>query len=306
MLPDSPGMPMGAVFDEAVPEAVEELAALSRVPIDLICPDMPIDGLEVSGLLISAADIKSQRLKELQLQKQLAVARDDYEEARKLKTEISALQDMLLKGESLGVINHASSVLDLSPSQWNTGGSSPSPRARLARVGSEVIMGSMLNQGSRLGPLDTPTSRTGLFAATPLHDFYATTGFFGMPPSPAPSLSVGHQMPASNAQRILQPARDPLSPRVLAATMREMPTTWRDSSMYSRQLPRAGALTCVRSSPDLTLSVTPCQLTGSNWDSSPKKTKHNKRDRSEAANVAMTAMKGKDLMAAAALKEHEL
>jgi len=275
------------------------------------------DGLEPLGMRITAGNLQAQKLQQLHTQKQAAVAKDDYDEARRLKLEIDGLQATLLRQDPLGNTATGADFTgpDFNPSHRSPMGVTSPSSTRFMRLGSEAVL------GCRSTIVDGPTSRTGLFMTKPVNEGPAASSL-------SPSLSVGFRSePLSPGQkkeaRPNPEATNSDEPRTFGATMREhMPATvradgaliFKDSTKYQghRQLPQAGALKNMRSAPNLTLTATAADMTyrrdgpdSPGW-SPTGLNKRPRKNRSEAANAAIAAMKEKEAeVAIAMMKERE-
>jgi hypothetical protein len=271
----------------------EQAEAVSKPGLDIGDPEGTIHGFDADGLLISAEDDGSKKLKHLQLQKQNAVINYDIDEALKLKAEIEDLQTELL------VDRWPRPTDQVSPrhhGQASTFGrawpSSPSGK-RSPRLGMEAT-GVAMEVGTRQPALDHSFSRTGLWSTLPSHE-----SSLGLPMSPrhlaaqtasssdlgcfSTGLVVGSKIEPPLQRQSAAPARTNHDTKALKA---DLPSDT-SNARYSRQATR-GHLSRVRSSPDLRVTAAPCQRDPSGWEPI-KRGKNHKR--SEAATAGMTLIR---------------
>merc|ERR1719353_1011094 len=273
----------------------EQAEAVSKPGLDIGDPEGTIHGFDADGLLISAEDDGSKKLKHLQLQKQNAVINYDIDEALKLKAEIEDLQTELL------VDRWPRPTDQVSPrhhGQASTFGralpSSPSGK-RSPRLGMEAT-GVAMEVGTRQPALDHSFSRTGLWSTLPSHE-----SSLGLPMSPrhlaaqtasssdlgcfSTGLVVGSKIEPPLQRQLAAPVRTNHDTKALKA---DLPSDT-SNARYSRQATR-GHLSRVRSSPDLRVMAAPCQRDPSGWEPI-KRGKNHKR--SEAATAGMTLIREK-------------
>lgn len=188
----------------------------------------------------------------------------------------TGMAEPLLEGLGVGGLE-ASVAVDASPAPFPSPaaalGASPSG-SRFARLGAEAVLGARV-------AADTPGSRS-----------HASFQSMTSPPR-RPTLDAGSPEATLRPQDAgAASLRRANSPRGVAASVRD--NIWSTpTSTYTRQLPLAGATSCTRSTPDLTVTATQYQREGHVWDPLGRKARH----RSKAANVSMVAMQSSSLVA---------